>query len=744
MKNLTPIIIIMLIALTHSYSQVFTRHLSEEQNIKDFVPYPLDKEFDYYRQPDIDFNRVLEDDRKRGNTLYRVAVKVDQNYAVDDGVWAQYGDIMIWQIGFSAPKARSLNFLISKLNLPKGSEMYMISKDKRIVHGPILPEMIYEKSYASDIIQSTDVSIMVKTDKLNMQHFNIHIDAVCQGIKYGSGERLGFGESASCNYDVNCPQGSGWEKERDAVLTTYVNGQFFCSGTLLNNQCQDFKPYFLTAEHCMDADIEQNFWEWLFIFKYEANNPLCPGKQPLNGYNGTWFTMSGSQLRAKYKPTDFGLLEINGSLPRRPDVALAGWDRTGNIPTSGVGIHHPFGDAKKISIENNQFTISNYPDFNNNPEYWSVIYDQGITQGGSSGSGLFDNNKRLVGNLRGAYGNGCNNGQNLHNDNCWCIDYFPSNSRYGRFDISWWGGGTNNTRLWNWLNSANNLNTMNTIRTSWISPFVPFNGEDYVCTTNKIFTLNDQIPGSTVSWSVSNPSLFATSGGAATSGTNINATLRAASPHVSGSATLTYTMSNTGCSNNVTVTKQIWVGKPGLPVTSPTGIPAVEILVGNTHTVYLSSAPGATTFTADWFGGGAVSRVDGGTYTMSATFQGNYVGSGSWQVITSNVCGTKTNTGQYNVVQTCQICPRINLNNPVQNVLTAMVPETYIPKDASGNRLNIEGDFILMDQNGMPVRSEKFQDDRHTTDVSSIKSGLYILRMKCQDYDLTEKVVIIK
>ncbi|MBK7636488.1 MAG: T9SS type A sorting domain-containing protein [Saprospiraceae bacterium] len=49
-----------------------------------------------------------------------------------------------------------------------------------------------------------------------------------------------------------------------------------------------------------------------------------------------------------------------------------------------------------------------------------------------------------------------------------------------------------------------------------------------------------------------------------------------------------------------------------------------------------------------------------------------------------------------------------------------------------------------MDQNGMPVRSEKFQDDRHTTDVSSIKSGLYILRMKCQDYDLTEKVVIIK
>ncbi|MBK7636492.1 MAG: hypothetical protein IPJ13_21110 [Saprospiraceae bacterium] len=263
----------------------------------------------------------------------------------------------------------------------------MISKDKE---EQMLRSCLkrYTKSYASDIIQSTDVSLMVKTDKLNMQHFNIHIDAVCQGIKYGSGDRLGFGFSASCNDDVNCPQGSGWEKERDAVVVTYINGQYHCSGTLLNNQCQDFKPYVLTAEHCMNSSLEEDFSTWLFIFKYEAGNALCPGKQPINGNNGTWFTMSCLQLRAKYFPTDFGLLEINGSLPRRPDVALAGWDRSGNIPTSGVGIHHPFGDAKKISIENNQFTISNYPDFNNNPDYWSVIYDQGITQGVVFRSGL--------------------------------------------------------------------------------------------------------------------------------------------------------------------------------------------------------------------------------------------------------------------------------------------------------------------------------------------------------------------
>ncbi|MBK8051772.1 MAG: T9SS type A sorting domain-containing protein [Saprospiraceae bacterium] len=603
--------------------------------------------------------------------------------------------------------------------------------------------MIYEKFYASDIIQSTDVSIMVKTDKVNMQLFTILIDAVCQGIKYGSGDRNGFGSAASCNYDVNCPYGITRQPEIDAAVLTLVDGAFHCSATLLNNQCQDFKPFVLTADHCVAHPSWQQYHLWTFRFKYESGNPLCPGKQSVYGNQGTWFTMSGSQLRARYAPTDCALLEINGSLPQRPDISLAGWDRSGITPTFGFGIHHPVSDAKKISLEINPFTP--YDRFNIGiQDHWRVVFDYGIIQNGSSGSGLFDNNKRIVGNLRGNPNNPCPQGSpSFFDDNCWCVNN-PSVGAYGRFDYSWEGGGSNSTRLRNWLNNSNSLMTLNTIRTSWISPYVPNNGVEYVCTTNKLFTLNDQIPGSTVSWSVSNPSLFAISGGAATSGTGFNATLRAASPHVFGSAILTFTMANTGCNNTLIVTRQIWVGKPGLPITSPTGIPAVELIVGNTHTVYLSSAPGATTFTADWFGGGAVSRVDGGTYTMSATFQGNYVGSGRWQVVTSNSCGTKINTGQYNVVQTCQICPRINLNNPVQNVLTAMVPETYITKDASGNRLNIEGDFILMDQNGLTVRSEKFQDDRHTTDVSSIKSGLYILRMKTQDYDLTEKVVIIK
>jgi len=55
--------------------------------------------------------------------------------------------------------------------------------------------------------------------------------------------------------------------------------------------------------------------------------------------------------------------------------------------------------------------------------------------GGSSGSGLWDQNKRLVGQLHGGSA-ACGNTLS---------DY------YGRLSVSWTGGGTNATRLSNWL-----------------------------------------------------------------------------------------------------------------------------------------------------------------------------------------------------------------------------------------------------------------------------------------------------
>jgi hypothetical protein len=68
-----------------------------------------------------------------------------------------------------------------------------------------------------------------------------------------------------------------------------------------------------------------------------------------------------------------------------------GWDRSGNAGTSGVGIHHPMGDVKKISATN---SIVNHPNqiiWYEGPSsapntHWNATFYNGFIEGGSSGS----------------------------------------------------------------------------------------------------------------------------------------------------------------------------------------------------------------------------------------------------------------------------------------------------------------------------------------------------------------------
>jgi hypothetical protein len=70
-------------------------------------------------------------------------------------------------------------------------------------------------------------------------------------------------------------------------------------------------------------------------------------------------------------------------------------------------------------------------------------WDMGVTEGGSSGSPLFDNNGRIIGQLFGGesecIGTADNGGYDI----------------YGRFSTSWNGGDTSATRLKDWLDPAN-------------------------------------------------------------------------------------------------------------------------------------------------------------------------------------------------------------------------------------------------------------------------------------------------
>ncbi|MEO6172320.1 MAG: trypsin-like peptidase domain-containing protein [Arenimonas sp.] len=193
--------------------------------------------------------------------------------------------------------------------------------------------------------------------------------------------------SGSCEVNVICSVaalGTNFVNAKNAVARiTFVSGgsTFLCTGTVLNDTAAATQiPYFYTANHCISsqtiASTINTFWN------YEATG--CPNTSGL----GTFTQQTGGAVYLYSDPDTSGTSTANGtdtSFVRLNDAPpagafFAGWDSTalGNIAVTAI--HHPQGDAKKVSqgTKKSQST-----------KLQTMWWSSGSTEGGSSGSGLF-------------------------------------------------------------------------------------------------------------------------------------------------------------------------------------------------------------------------------------------------------------------------------------------------------------------------------------------------------------------
>jgi pre-peptidase/List-Bact-rpt repeat protein len=197
--------------------------------------------------------------------------------------------------------------------------------------------------------------------------------------------------AGSCNLDITQP----WTQVAKSVgLLDFVSGgaEFTCTGTLLNDAAQDQKPFVLTANHCINTQSEAQsvivFWNYL------------SGDFPF----GTQ-TTTGANLLVNGSASDFSLLLLTGSVPVA-DVFFSGWDASPVAASTPVtGIHHPSGSHKRISFgATNVSCPAGLPGPCQN--FTGVTWSQGVTEPGSSGSGIWTGNgdpasAKLVGQLYG-------------------------------------------------------------------------------------------------------------------------------------------------------------------------------------------------------------------------------------------------------------------------------------------------------------------------------------------------------
>lgn len=197
----------------------------------------------------------------------------------------------------------------------------------------------------------------------------------------------GFGDSGACNNNVHCEEAADWQDEvRSVGMIVLDNGTRLCTGSLINNVKENYAPYFLTANHCLEGDLDT----WVIWFNYESSSCNNPQQEP------TAQTLVGASLKANNSASDFALLILDETPPLDYNVYYNGWSNINTAPSSSVCIHHPSGDIKKISYEDDQATSSSWAGTPEN-SHWRVVWDDGTTEGGSSGSPLYNPDHRVVG-----------------------------------------------------------------------------------------------------------------------------------------------------------------------------------------------------------------------------------------------------------------------------------------------------------------------------------------------------------
>ena len=315
-----------------------------------------------------------------------------------------------------------------------------------------------------------------------------------------------MGEHRDVIINVNCPEGAPWRSERNAVALILIDGFRLCTGFLVNTTANNRRPWFMTANHCLPSGVDAvtgntNLPWWSFAWHFES--PNCADLAPTVM---RWTT--GGRLIANNPISDFALLYLGGhpnSNPRnRLDIEpyFLGWDRRrGNIEIDGgVGIHHPVGDIKKISLSNHVQSQANpvpFPGwtFGSNT-LWRVTWDKGIAEGGSSGSPFINHSRRVIGQLAGAF------------ETLTCKTPNPI-SLYGRFDVSWTGTTTNvphpdnRRRLGYWLAPRREASGaplyIDGSSRSIIGPYLVQAGEQAV------FHFQPSAPTTWVQWEIASP-----------------------------------------------------------------------------------------------------------------------------------------------------------------------------------------------------------------------------------------------
>ena len=323
--------------------------------------------------------------------------------------------IYTYTLGIKSQGAYGIGIIFDDFYLSDNSSLFIYDQDQTMFLGSFTSEnnktsFIFPTSVAKG--DHIIIELNVPEDELDEVRLNIGT------IIHDYEDIMGYFDDSpgstreDCNINVACPEGDDFEDEINGTIRVTMGGGL-CSASIINNTLNDRTPYVLFADHCVSGSTSG----YVFLFNYQAST--CTGTSSSENQS-----VSGSTLLVSEdinQGADFALLEMTSSIPDTYNPFYVGWSRLSSSPQNVFGVHHPGAGIKKITQDGTNVNANGY--------YWEFQYNDGRVIPGSSGSPLFDEDKRQVGIASYIYTNYCD-----PSPDCYCDQQYTHG--YGRFDLA--------------------------------------------------------------------------------------------------------------------------------------------------------------------------------------------------------------------------------------------------------------------------------------------------------------------
>lgn len=416
--------------------------------------------------PKLDLAQIHAEDAVRDNQglLYRIGIAQFTNITTENsGKWTTNSDgSRTWNLRIHSPEAEALSFLFETFKIYGGTTLKITDLNGKNVHNTLTSSDVEDHFRQNAALCGGDDLVLILHEPAFTQPSEILIDRVMHNYRStGYAKKEKINESETCEVNINCtPVGDTWQDEKRGVARIYVvetGSAGWCTGSLVNNTAQDCKPYFLTALHCGVSTSAANMTQWKFYFRYESPNCTNPSTAgTLDDYFITGCVRKADSAdNGGDSGSDFLLVQLGSAANEAATITTLksanfnaywnGWNANTTATTGGTGIHHPAGDIKKISTFSGNTVSTQWGTATGS--HWRVTWTanangHGVTEGGSSGSPLFNNSQGyIIGTLTGG-GSFCT--------------ALNSPDQYGKMSYHWTSNGTTQAKqLKPWLDPTN-------------------------------------------------------------------------------------------------------------------------------------------------------------------------------------------------------------------------------------------------------------------------------------------------